>query len=98
MNQFVRLCAKGVLDGFNGTKSGINTVAVRGFNTFITDAIRQEEKMVLVASRPILIALIVVVILIESFLMGVVLIIDPTSLKSFNLDNVAQIVYQVRKT
>lgn len=94
MNHLVRVAAKGILDGFNGTKQGTNTVLVRGFNTFMTDAIRQEEKMVLVASGPILIALITVVILIEVILIGFTLLVDPTSLKSFNLENVAQVVHQ----
>lgn len=94
MNHLVRVAAKGILDGFNGTKPGINTALVRGFDTFMTDAFRQEEKMVLVASGPILLALIVFVVLIEVILLGFVLLVNPTPLKSFNLENVAQLVHR----
>lgn len=93
MNQLVRVAAQGVLDGFNGTKPGTSIILVRGFDTFITAAIRQEEKMVLVVSGTILIALIVVVVMIEVLLTGFVIFTDPTSLKTFNLENVAQVAY-----
>lgn len=90
VNRFYRSSIKALLDGYNGTQVGVGTLSVPGFNTFMSDAIGQEERTVLATSLPIFILLMVFFVMTEVFLIIIFVLTDPRSLKCFNLDNIIE--------
>lgn len=90
MNRFFRSASKAVLDGYNGTIPGVDTLSLHNFNSFTTQANGQEEKMALVASRPFFICLALILTLVTLFLGTLYFLVKPECLVCFNLDNVSR--------
>lgn len=92
VNRFYRSSIKAFLDGYNGTQVGVGTLSVPGFNTFISDAVGQEERTVLVTSVPIFSLFMAIFMMIEVFLIAFLILADPQGLKCFNIDNVVEVL------
>jgi hypothetical protein len=90
MNQFFRSASKAFLDGYNGTRPGVDTLSVPNFNTFWTKGIGQVDKMALVTSKTFFIAFCVILAVIAAFLTLLCLVIRQERLMCFNLDNVSR--------
>ncbi|KAJ3562222.1 hypothetical protein NP233_g9709 [Leucocoprinus birnbaumii] len=90
LNRLFRSASKAYLDGYVGTKPGIDILSLHNFNTFTTQGIGQESKIGLVTSPPFFVALVVILVMVTLFLSSLCVVIDPDRLRCFNLDNVSR--------